>query len=197
VQSGGSCTQKRDLQSVGASRVRAGDGRSTVRGRIFVITFGTSRVPILGFRTQGGRTLATVAALAVAAAGAVVSTGGAAAAVPGAVRGVRAQAVTAVSSPTVHRSDFLGNGYNDFAVGAPGGMVSGKAQAGYVVVTFGSRGGLQPARRVVLSQGRGGIPGAPTAGAQFGSALAVGDFNGEGYTDLAIGAPVTRGARGR
>ncbi|WP_143094434.1 FG-GAP-like repeat-containing protein [Streptacidiphilus jiangxiensis] len=142
-------------------------------------------------------TSAAVVVALVAAGGALGA--GAASAAPAATAGSAASGTStsaAPVSPTVHRSDFLGNGYNDLALGAPGGTVSGKAGAGYVVVTFGSRSGLQPARRVVLTQGHGGIPGTPTANAGFGSALAVGDFNGDGYTDLAIGAPGDAGGKG-
>jgi hypothetical protein len=42
---------------------------------------------------------------------------------------------------------------------------------------------------VLLRQGLGGLPDSPEASDKFGSAFASGDFDGDGYQDLAIGVP--------
>ena len=38
-------------------------------------------------------------------------------------------------------------------------------------------------------QGEGGWPGVPESGDGFGSSVAAGDFNGDGFDDLIVGSP--------
>ncbi|WP_030776720.1 FG-GAP-like repeat-containing protein [Streptomyces sp. NRRL S-920] len=83
--------------------------------------------------------------------------------------------------------DFNGDGYGDLVVGAPGGTVSGKAKAGYVVVTYGSKNGLGPARKKVVSRSTSGVPGAATAKEEFGGTFTKGDLDRDGFADLVIG----------
>ncbi|CAM5488608.1 VCBS repeat-containing protein OS=Streptomyces alboniger OX=132473 GN=CP975_04575 PE=4 SV=1 [Streptomyces alboniger] len=84
--------------------------------------------------------------------------------------------------------DFNGDGYADLVVGAPGGTVSAQAKAGYVVVTYGSEDGLDPADKKVISRSTSGVPGAATAKQAFGSTFTRGDLDGDGYADLVVGA---------
>lgn len=82
-----------------------------------------------------------------------------------------------------HLGDINGDGYADFAVGAPRfGTTDTGAEAGAVYVFHGSAGGLRtPAAWSTVG---------PQAQAQFGYAVAGGgDYNGDGWTDLAVGAP--------
>lgn len=67
--------------------------------------------------------------------------------------------------------------------------MAGQRAAGYVAVVYGSRRGLNPAKRLVLSQNTDGVPGEATATARFGTSLAAADFNGDGFSDLAVGTP--------
>lgn len=84
--------------------------------------------------------------------------------------------------------DFNGDGYADLVTAAPGATVSGKAQAGYVAVTYGSAEGLDPARRKVVSRSTSEVPGSATAKQQFGDTFNKGDLDGDGYSDLVIGS---------
>jgi hypothetical protein len=82
-------------------------------------------------------------------------------------------------------ADFNGDGYADLAVGVPGAVDT----AGTVVVLYGTANGIRDAGAQRWHQGRAGIAGARTAGHRFGSALASGDFDRDGYADLAVGIP--------
>ncbi|MCM2416119.1 FG-GAP repeat protein [Streptomyces sp. RKAG290] len=91
--------------------------------------------------------------------------------------------------------DFNGDGYADLVTAAPGATVSGKGQAGYVAVTYGSAKGLDPANRKVVSRSTSGVPGSAAAKQRFGSTFSKGDLDGDGYSDLVIGStPASAGS---
>ena len=77
--------------------------------------------------------------------------------------------------------DFDSDRYSDLAIGAPGG-------AGSATVMYGSANGLVTLGDL-WDQGTPGVQGAPEAGDGFGTALTTGDFDGDGFVDLAIGTP--------
>jgi hypothetical protein len=94
-------------------------------------------------------------------------------------------------------SDFNGDGFADLAVGAPredlpdvgGGEIT---DAGVVHVIFGSANGLVSNGNQLFRQCIGFCRNNSTRaqpGDQFGHALAPGNFNGDSYSDLAIGIP--------
>jgi Domain of unknown function (DUF1929)/FG-GAP repeat len=87
------------------------------------------------------------------------------------------------------KGDFNGDGFADRAVGVPLEDVGSASDAGAVNVLYGSGAGLADAGNQLLTQsGIGG--GEPSeAGDRFGAALATGDYNRDGFADLAIGAP--------
>ncbi len=101
--------------------------------------------------------------------------------------------------------DFNGDGYADLAAGSPGQFASdGQSfvRSGIVKIFLGDAGGLLPAETIWLNQNSPGMNDFPQPGDQFGSALAAGNFNGDGhvlgsgfvpYDDLAIGVPGEEG----
>ncbi len=91
--------------------------------------------------------------------------------------------------------DFNRDGYADLAIGVPEEGV-GKTNAGKVQVLFGSPTGLTAAGDQVWHQGTKGIPGTNEGDDWFGNALAVGDFDGDGYADLGIGVDHETTAKG-
>ena len=84
----------------------------------------------------------------------------------------------------VATGDFNGDGYEDLATGAPW---DGPGSEGSVVVSYGSEFGLTHVGAQLLSHIGAGIPDFEKA--EFGFALAAGDFDGDGFDDLAVGAP--------
>jgi hypothetical protein len=78
--------------------------------------------------------------------------------------------------------DVNGDGFQDVAIGADG-CDGGGTDAGCVSVYYGSAAGLPAAPSLVLT--------GPQTGGAFGRFLAgAGDVNGDGFADLAVGAPL-------
>nr|WP_239091478.1 FG-GAP and VCBS repeat-containing protein [Streptomyces sp. SID14478] len=95
-------------------------------------------------------------------------------------------------------SDFNGDGTADLAVGAPGtrvgGAVFGKGSdgikgAGSVVAYYGGADGVTPARHTYVDQDTANGPGSSEAYDLFGAQTAAGDFDADGFADLAVSAP--------
>jgi hypothetical protein len=89
------------------------------------------------------------------------------------------------------KSDFNGDGYADLAVGVPLEDIGPDSDTGGVNILYGSATGLQataPADQF-WSQDSPGVEGGAEEGDDFGASLAAGDFNGDTFSDLAVGVP--------
>jgi hypothetical protein len=86
--------------------------------------------------------------------------------------------------------DFDGDGFDDLVIGLPRRTAASTLGNGAVCVLYG---GAQPfaansVRIQFLHHGLPGFPGSPQTDGGFGESLATGDFNGDGFSDLAVGA---------
>ncbi len=92
----------------------------------------------------------------------------------------------------VAAGDFDGDGAQDLAIGVPQKSAGdfGFELSGEVHVFYGLRGSVLSAMRdEVWHQDRTGVLDEAEWEDQFGSSLATGDFDGDGFDDLAIGVP--------
>jgi hypothetical protein len=122
---------------------------------------------------------------------------------PGKAKGIHKKCSQSGSSSGIAKGDFNGDGFGDLAIGVPGedfgapptspvGDITG---AGAVHVIYGSANGLVPLgasgipASQLWSQSSPGVGGGPEYGDKFGAALAAGEFNGDEFSDLAIGVP--------
>lgn len=78
-------------------------------------------------------------------------------------------------------ADFNGDGYDDLAVATPTADVVGFTDNGRVDVYHGSASGLSATPETILA--------GDNDQAHFGLGMDVGDFNGDGVEDLAVGSP--------
>jgi hypothetical protein len=85
--------------------------------------------------------------------------------------------------------DFDGDAYSDLVVGAPNEDVGSEINAGGVQVLYGSSAGLTTSGNQWFDQRSAGVLGTPEAHDHFGRYLAVGDLNGDGFDDVAVGVP--------
>ncbi|MFI9251445.1 FG-GAP-like repeat-containing protein [Streptomyces sp. NPDC053069] len=110
--------------------------------------------------------------------------------------GTQARAATTTGpAPTRYADDFNGDGYHDLAIGAPDGAVNVPGpdgnpvqapNAGYVTVSYGSKYGAQQTGLKAVTRNSPGVPGDAGQDQRFGRTLANGDFNADGYADLAV-----------
>jgi len=83
--------------------------------------------------------------------------------------------------------DFNDDGFADLAIGMRGQTVLGFANAGAIMITYGSANGITAGNARIINRTSDGLALAPREGDRFGWALAAGDFDADGDDDLAIG----------
>ena len=86
--------------------------------------------------------------------------------------------------------DFDGDGFDDLVIGVPYDNHSGFLEPGSVVVLYGTGAGLSSTGSQLWRQGAAGLPGTAGSRERFGFSLATGDFDGDGFDDLVVGAPL-------
>ncbi|MGE3164903.1 MAG: hypothetical protein AB7O52_08350 [Planctomycetota bacterium] len=87
--------------------------------------------------------------------------------------------------------DFNGDGYQDAVIGVPRRDAGGFSDSGAIFVIHGdsTSGVRNKPFTQEWSQGTAGIAGAAEDGDRLGESIAVGDFDGDGIDDVAVGAP--------
>jgi hypothetical protein len=96
--------------------------------------------------------------------------------------------VDAAFGYTLAVGDFDADGRDDLAIGAPYEDIGAVSDTGAVYVVYGSADWLTVPGAQRWVEG-GSLIGTPSANDRFGSALATGDYDGDGHSDLAIGVP--------
>jgi disulfide bond formation protein DsbB len=98
-------------------------------------------------------------------------------------------AASDVFGEVVAAGDFDGDQYDDVAIAATGYDDGATSNVGAVVILYGSASGLSNTGQQVFHQGTVGMAGdGNQAQDMWGSALVTGDFDCDGYEDLAVGA---------
>lgn len=85
--------------------------------------------------------------------------------------------------------DFDGDGYDDLAIGVPGDSTGAGSNVGTLNILYGSSSGITANFDALYSQDTPGIANIEESYDAYGEFLQAGDFDCDGYDDLAIGIP--------
>ena len=86
--------------------------------------------------------------------------------------------------------DFNRDRFDDLAIGVPSESIGSIADAGAVNIIYGSGSGLTSANDQIWHQNSSGILGGSEANDSFAATLTAGDYDNDGFDDLAIGVPI-------
>ncbi|HEV8420555.1 MAG TPA: hypothetical protein VGR13_04300, partial [Actinomycetota bacterium] len=106
------------------------------------------------------------------------------------IAGVLVASASEALAASARQGDFNGDGYPDLAIGVPREDVGAVSNAGAVSVLYGGPGGVSAIGDQFWHQDVEGVPDVAETGDQFGASVAAGDFNADGFSDLAIGVPL-------
>ncbi|MFJ2911944.1 FG-GAP and VCBS repeat-containing protein [Streptomyces sp. NPDC087228] len=95
---------------------------------------------------------------------------------------------------TITAGQVNGDKYADLVVGRPvdgydSDLDTPLAKGGMITYVPGSATGPRGDRAKVFNQDSAGVPGVAEASDGFGAAVSIGDMNGDGYGDIAVGVP--------
>ncbi|UUU24535.1 FG-GAP-like repeat-containing protein [Streptomyces sp. DSM 40750] len=96
---------------------------------------------------------------------------------------IRRYAASPGRNSAIPTADYTGDGVSDLV--AP----THRTGSGWITLVPGGVNGPVAAAKLRLDQASTGVPGAAESGDQWGAATSWGDINGDGYADLAVGAP--------
>jgi hypothetical protein len=85
--------------------------------------------------------------------------------------------------------DFDNDGFAELAIGVPQESIGSIGNAGTVNVLHGSTTGLSGSGSQTFTQNSAGVGGSAEGSDSFGDALTAGDFDNDGFAELAIGVP--------
>ncbi|HEY2794481.1 MAG TPA: FG-GAP-like repeat-containing protein [Micromonosporaceae bacterium] len=88
---------------------------------------------------------------------------------------------------TLAAGDLTGDGKADLVIGDQHEAVGAADDGGSVTVLHGASGGLTATGAQAWSEATSGVPGTEQSGGEFGEWVTVGDLNGDGHADIAIG----------
>jgi len=85
--------------------------------------------------------------------------------------------------------DINEDGYDDLVIGVPYKEIGTTTDSGGMIVVYGSSNGLTLSGNQWFDQDSPGVPEDAESADYFGSAFAMADINGDGFSDLAVGVP--------
>ena len=93
--------------------------------------------------------------------------------------------------------NMSGDALPEIMIGVPGSEDSEPVVGSVQILHLSKRGGLHLASRTKITQGSRGVPGRDERKDWFGTSLALGDIDRNGYADLVVGSPGENKGRGQ